>query len=247
MGSGKNKVSADKTVTSSSSAPTASSRPELIPTISKPKASAHATGVKSSSSLVLDEVQQALKEDESPLLGQLKQGEWVTDDLMSVMQKNPILLAGLQHPKCTAALELMQKDPKEAKKRFGNDPEVDRFLREFGSVMSSHFEALGAKDEKKKEEEMKKAAQTPIRELGPLETDALKKNLKVTEDDAEAKRVQEVLANDELRTLLMDPALQAILKECGDPQKFHLHMRDPVTSRKIQMLMQAGLVNRADS
>jgi len=194
-------------------------------------------------------VQQALKEDENPILGQLKQGEWVTDDLTSLMQSSPILLAGLQHPKCKAALELLRKDPKEAQKRFGNDPEVDRFFREFGRVMGSHFDALGAKEEQQEQQEKKQqAAPTPVRELGPLETDALKKNLKAaTEDDPESKRVQDILANDELRALLMDSALQAILKECGDPRKFQQHMRDPDTARKIQVLMKAGLVGKQDS
>ena len=43
----------------------------------------------------------------------------------------------------------------------------------------------------------------------------------------------------------MDPALQQILLECGDPARFQRHMRDPDTARKIIRLQQAGLVGTA--
>jgi hypothetical protein len=42
--------------------------------------------------------------------------------------------------------------------------------------------------------------------------------------------------------MLMDPELQRILMECGDPAKFQQHMRNPETCRKIVKLQQAGLV-----
>jgi len=45
--------------------------------------------------------------------------------------------------------------------------------------------------------------------------------------------------------MLMDPELQRILMECGDPQKFQQHMRTPATNRKIVRLQQAGLVGTA--
>jgi hypothetical protein len=43
--------------------------------------------------------------------------EWATDDLMGKLQSNPILLRGLQNPKCQEAMQLMQSDPKKAKKK----------------------------------------------------------------------------------------------------------------------------------
>ena len=61
----------------------------------------------------------------------------------------------------------------------------------------------------------------------------------------EDKRVAEILKNDELRTLLMDPSMQRILQECGDPVRFQQHMRDPNTARKIKVLFDNGLVGHA--
>ena len=61
----------------------------------------------------------------------------------------------------------------------------------------------------------------------------------VSEED---RRVQKILANPELRELLMDVRMQEVLRECADPGKFQQHMRDPVMSRKIKLLMDNGLV-----
>ena len=70
--------------------------------------------------------------------------DWVTPDLLEIFQKNEIIKNGLKNSKCTAAMHMMQSDPKEARKRFEGDVEVDTFLREFGRVMSGHFEKLGS-------------------------------------------------------------------------------------------------------
>ena len=47
----------------------------------------------------------------------LTDAEWATDDLMSKLQSNPVLLRGLQNPKCQEAMQLMQSDPSAAKKK----------------------------------------------------------------------------------------------------------------------------------
>jgi hypothetical protein len=54
-----------------------------------------------------------------------------------------------------------------------------------------------------------------------------------------------VLADEELRAMLMDPELQRVLVECGDPAQFQRHMQNPETRRKIVRLQQAGLVGTA--
>ena len=51
----------------------------------------------------------------------------------------------------------MQADPKEAKKRFQNDSEVDKFMKEFGRVMAGHFNSLGGDLCKDDEETSKKS------------------------------------------------------------------------------------------
>ena len=101
--------------------------------------------------------------------------EWVTPDLIALMQSNPIIAAGLQSKKCTIALQLMQQDPAEAKRRFADDPDVGLFLREFGKIMGSHFDQLG--------QQQQLPATTPlppVQEIGPLHAEVIKKSKEPT-------------------------------------------------------------------
>jgi hypothetical protein len=134
--------------------------------------------------LVLDDVQEAMKEESNPLLQQIKQGEWATPELMDSLRQNPILANGLQNPKCLSALQLLQKDPKEAKKRFENDSEVSFFLQEFGKVMSSHFNELGNQQQQQQQQSQSQQQQrsvpsstsssgSKIQEIGPLHAEAI--------------------------------------------------------------------------
>lgn len=94
----------------------------------------------------------------------------MTPSLLAALQENNIIKAGLGNPRCSAALQQMQANPKEAKKRFQNDPEVDLFMREFGKVMSGHFDSLG-KDQSKSEEEKVKNVPMKINVLNQPNND----------------------------------------------------------------------------
>lgn len=218
--------------------------------------------------LVLEEVQQAMQDDSetNPILRQLRSNEWVTPDLTSKISTNPILAAGFKHPTCLAAIELMQKDPNEAMKRFKNDPAVTRFLQEFGKVMGEHFESIGSSNGgamKTNQPANEVGGSNPIMEVGPLHAQAIKKQneqlqpshlnnknsgtAKNSEGDVtDEKRVQQIINDSELRDLLMDPAMQQILVECGDPIKLRKHLNNTETARKIRKLEVAGLI-RFDS
>lgn len=83
----------------------------------------------------------------------------------------------MSNPKCMAAIELMQKDPKEAKKRFESDPEVTLFMNEFGKVMSEHFFTLSERQGKSDSSNQSSNAITkPVQEIGPLQAAAVKKS-----------------------------------------------------------------------
>lgn len=190
--------------------------------------------------------------------------EWMNDNLVAKFQANPVIRNGLLNPKCVAAMKLLQTDPKAAQKKFQGDVEVELFMKEFGGVMSDHFNAL-AEEEKKKKAEEEKAARTAasipkVEEIGVLQYEAEKRHQEklkakknsnstvantVKETPVDDKEVEKVLQNDELRAMLMDPALQKILQECGDPIKFQQHMRDPVIAAKIKKLYDNGLVGTA--
>lgn len=127
---------------------------------------------------LVEEVQRAMEKDQNPLLKQLQSNEWVTGDLMSAMSNNPILSQGLKNPRCLAAMELLQRDPKEAQKRFQGDPEVGIFMQEFCKVMSIHFTALGEQQNQSGKSSNSGAPQASfnrIEEIGPLQARAVTK------------------------------------------------------------------------
>ena len=99
--------------------------------------------------------------------------EWMTPDLMSAFQANVVVANGLRNPKCMAAMQLMQSNPEEAKKKFANDPDVDLFLREFGRLMADHFNQLSATSSASTASSAPKP--TPIQEIGPLQAQAMQK------------------------------------------------------------------------
>jgi chemotaxis protein histidine kinase CheA len=66
--------------------------------------------------------------------------------------------------------------------------------------------------------------------------------VEVEEVDPVANDVALVLADTELKSLLMDPELQRVLQQCGEPGKLRHFMSHPEFGPKIKRLAQAGLV-----
>jgi hypothetical protein len=67
----------------------------------------------------------------------------------------------------------------------------------------------------------------------------------LTDEERDAARVKDIVADAELSALLLDVSMQRILQECGDPVLFRRHMADPATAKKIKKLFDAGLVATA--
>lgn len=200
--------------------------------------------------MVLNEVQEAMKlkdESNNATLNSLKNGNWVTPDLNNLFATNEIIARGLSKPKCLAALQLMQTNPREAEKQFKGDPEVDEFMNELSKTMASHFGNLAEKQQKK---EKTIPSAPPVQDIGPLHAQVIanKKTGSVnmqSYDPKEEERVKDIVNDPELSAMLLDPDLQQILIECGDPRKFQCHMQNPETARKIKKLYQSGLVGTA--
>lgn len=236
--------------------PDSSSNKSGIPVIKMNKSGEQA-------SLVLNEVHEAMKDSTHPMLNKLQQGEWMTPDLLEQFKANDIISAGMANPKCVTAMQLLQTNPAAAKMKFEHDPEVSIFLAEFGRVMAAHFEKLGGSGSSSSGVSGSTNAPpsgSKIAEIGPLQAEALSRAKKIEKtkgpttvnvggstsmQDADDKRVQEVLADDELRTMLLDPELQRVIQECNNPALLRKHMQDPVTAYKIKKLCNSGLLGIA--
>lgn len=83
------------------------------------------------------------------------------------------------------------------------------------------------------------ATATSVQVAAPRGADGL------TDEERDAARVKDIVADAELSALLLDVDMQRILQECGDPVKFRRHMADPVIAKKIKKLFDAGLVATA--
>lgn len=219
-----------------------------IPTITaRPTASSH----------VFSEVQDALAEEQAALLGQLKPEDWLTDDLMQKFARNPILVAGMQNPHMSAALQEFQTNPQQAMMKYRNHEPTRNFLMEFSRLMGEHFTKLGEAQERERKAEAQ-TSQTkggPVREIGPLEQKALETHKANIQQQApvvvskaeqeEEERVRRILNDPELSRILMDPQVQRMIQECGDPRRLQEHMRKPESAAILRKLMDAGLVQIA--
>jgi len=68
------------------------------------------------------------------------QGQWMTPDLLQNVQKNPKIMEYMNDPEVMQAVNMMQSNPDEAKKRYGKNPKVMEFYKMFGGLMGNHYE-----------------------------------------------------------------------------------------------------------
>ncbi|GFO03477.1 hypothetical protein PoB_002998200 [Plakobranchus ocellatus] len=93
----------------------------------------------SQSELTFDEVQQAMSEAK----GLLENQDWITDDLLTKIEKNETLRKRFADPRFMQALEEFQKDPTAAMAKYKGNQEVETFLQQFCGLLGDHFTSLG--------------------------------------------------------------------------------------------------------
>ena len=204
----------------------------------------------SSAGLVLPEVQEAMKPSAAERLGgdggTGGEQDWLTPELLEKISEKPRLAAMLADPRFAKAMQLMPTSPQDAIAMFASCPETRESFTELVSLLSKHFTAMGEAADKKaaaEEADRKRVAE------GPLAQEALRRaeaGVGVAATPAtteEAATVEKVLQQPELRDLLMDPGMQRVLQECGDPQALARYMRHPDFGPKLQLMARAGLIS----
>jgi hypothetical protein len=196
---------------------------------------------------------------------QSKSAQWATPDLLDTITKsNPKLARGMQDPRYMAALQNMQTRPKETIESLKKTcPEILEWLMEFCGVMGEHFLRLGEEQDGKKggSSEGEKGGGAKVREIGPLEKRALERHqkMKSAKDEGSApayrdaaypsnemdNRASSILADEELRTILMDPVMQSIMAECSTGNKLRYYMGHEEFGPKLRRLMEVGLIRVA--
>lgn len=201
-----------------------------------------------SGGLVLSEVQDAMNQSAAGPLGSGGGGakDWLTPELLESISEKPRLAAMLTDPRFAKAMQLMTTSPQDALGMFASSPEARQSFTELMSLLSKHFTAMGdAADEKASAEE---ADRRKVAD-GPLAQEALRRaaeGVGVAATPAtteEAANVEKVLQDTELRELLMDPGMQRVLQECGEPHVLARYMRHPEFGPKLQLMARAGLIS----
>jgi hypothetical protein len=174
-------------------------------------------------SLQLPEVQEAMSASSSTLLHRTIQNELTSPDLLNRIQQNPKLLRGMKDPLCLAALDALQRNPKDALEKFREYPNVLEFMNEMFSLLGDHFHQLGET------------------------TDARTSDLQASRSEKEVNKhnmsVDDVIQDKELTSLLMDQDMQRIMHECSSaPIMTKKYMADPLYGPKLQRLLDAGLL-----
>ena len=108
-----------------------------------------------------------------------------------------------------------------------------------------------------------------MREMGLLETRALEKHrqMQTVKDDEPTQRrasgtddgvassspmskemddqVSTILANEKLRSILMDPIIQNVMDECSTGNKLRYYLAHDEFGPKLRLLLEAGLIQMA--
>ncbi|XP_061171279.1 uncharacterized protein LOC133180844 [Saccostrea echinata] len=255
--------SSSKATSSSSSGSSAKSSSDL-PFITKKS---------TSDSRELPEVQKTLTE-EAQKIAQNKD-EWLTADLMKKIEANDALFKKLGDPKYVEAVNQFQTDPVRAMEQYKDNKEIQDFLTSFCKVMGEHFTGLADKQDKaakpskpappskivelNSDSEVSRAKSTPSHTINPNRSETLytrspsegadlsvrsstNPNQPTSEDE---RRMQEILANPEIRNILMDPKIMNLietLKFNPDEGARILQNSDLELRQKINKLVQCGLL-----
>jgi len=188
--------------------------------------------------LRLKEVQQALdatKEKGLPSFG--------NDKLMKDMMMNPNLMKKIQNPRIMAAMDLMKSDPEAAKLKYKDDKEVMDFIREFSSLMSTHYNYLA--EEMGTESNNVHMPGPPTKHSKKVDIIPVKKKEAQKETPMVEYGEPAMHVSDEIKALLSDPEVQElldILRNSRMDVRQYLQLK-PHMMPKIQELLKHKLLD----
>lgn len=208
--------------------------------------------------LRFDEVQDAMSNQKS-IWEQSLDSKLTSPQLMDRLIKNKIVSQRMSHPKYMAALEALQKNPKEAREKFQNHPDVMEFIHEICKELGEYFIDVGREESRDKPIDDISKKQEAEAEIGCLAYNALQQreydrsssgqslsSKETTISKEEQEQIDNILKNEELTTLLMDVDMQRVIKECSEiPGKAQMYLQHEFYSSKLRILIQSGLLKFA--
>ena len=165
---------------------------------------------------VFDEVQEAVNKPS----GFAASKEWLTDDLLKNIEGNKKLLEKMTNPKFSAAIELMQNNPKLAVEKYKDDFDVQEFFMEFYRILGSHFTKLG---------QQTSGTSTPLKEKSKEEI-----------------QFESIISRPDIREILAKPAIKELFTVLrSDPEQGQklFHSSSNEVKADVQKLIDVGLLN----
>lgn len=152
--------------------------------------------------------------------------QWLNEDLLKELAKNPKLMRGLADPRVAAVMAEFQRAPREAARKYADNAELSEFIREFAAVMSKHFAALTGS-------EGGTAPAAAAADGDGADTVAFGARR------VPKRTLQRWLSDPAVRHVLEDPATGELLARIGnDPEALARHCSDP----RIAILLRAGVI-----
>ncbi|XP_070567548.1 uncharacterized protein [Ptychodera flava] len=191
----------------------------------------------------IPEVQEALRSS-NPLL---QSKGWITDELLSTIEKRPDLMRKLADPKFSEALAKFQANPQLASREYESNTEVQKFLTDFSGILGEHFTKLAYED-------LVKPSQQPSGDQvrpGDIRTrEGAGADIKEQRDHPEPsaddmKQMQDILSKPDIQAALQDPKIQnliELLRTRPDDAQRIIRTADSEMKQKIQKLVDAGLL-----
>ncbi|XP_022098161.1 serine/arginine repetitive matrix protein 2-like isoform X2 [Acanthaster planci] len=194
----------------------------------------------------IDEVQEALKTT-APLL---QNKEWITEDLLSNLEKHPRLARQLTDPRFAQAVSKFQRNPQQAMEEYKGNAEVQQFFRDFCALLGNHFSTMGG------------ASPPSVPSSAPPPQDTIRTPNQSSRADIKVKsstnpkqataadetEIRQILADPEIREILMDQKMQRLietLRTNPDQGQGIIHSAGPEMQAKIHKLVNAGLLGFA--
>ncbi len=147
---------------------------------------------------------------------------------------DPLLARGLADPRMADVMAMLSKNPKEALKKYGDQPHLQEFIRRFLGLMGDHLTT------EEKATAAAAAAAAPATDE-PLLRARPEKQLYVADRPREVdpQQMQKWLSDPELRSILNNPETGQMLADMGrDPRKFKQYAKRP----DFQKLLAAGII-----
>ncbi|XP_077977375.1 uncharacterized protein LOC144432939 [Glandiceps talaboti] len=189
----------------------------------------------------IPEVQEALRSS-APLL---QNKEWINDDLLKKIEKNPDLLRKLTNPSFSQALSKFQTNPTMAAEEYANNPEIQKFFSEFCSILGDHFNNLADKQPQSSQQ----ASQFRPGEVRTHDTSGgadMKEHTNQPQPSADdMKQMQDILSQPDIQSVLQDTRIQKLIELLRTKPEEAQRLIDKADSDlklKIKKLVDVGLL-----